>query len=43
MVLKANQTTQFFEEGGQMGITPRTRTKLTEEWITCASDLADFD
>ena len=43
MVLTGNQTTAFFENAGQMGLTPRMRNKLAEEGIISVNDLADFD
>jgi hypothetical protein len=43
MVLTPAQTTAFFENGDQMGITHATVVQLATEGIMSVIDLADFD
>jgi hypothetical protein len=43
MVLAAAQTTAFFENGDQMGITHATVVQLATEGRMSVIDLADFD
>ena len=43
MVLTANQNNLFFDEGGQLVLTPRIGTELIEEEISAIDDLANFD
>ena len=43
MVLTAPQTTVFFENAGQMGLSNRTRVQLQLEGINMIPDLAEWD
>ena len=43
MVLTAPQTTAFFENAGQMGLSNRTRLQLQLEGISMLEDLAEWD
>ena len=43
MVFTAAQTTNFFTEATQMGLTTRTKDQLNSEGINTIDDLADFD
>ena len=43
MVFTPAQTTNFFTEATQMGLTTRTKDQLNSEGINKIDDLADFD